>query len=205
MNINKNNNKMNSKFYYKVKGFINYLEIVLKSTEKNEINVELQEYLDTGISNFYSHIKKENIKINIAGSDILNNSNENECDYSNDGDDGYSDDEIYNYDYQNGDYQNGDMDNDNYHSAGDSNDESKSNSDSDGESNTDSDGESNTDSDGESNSQNNYEKSKNVNIDDDIYTNKSLHDIYNSNDRLINIYSKYKNNIKNEWLFNKYI
>ena len=29
--------------------------------------------------------------------------------------------------------------------------------------------------------------------------------IYNENDRLINIYSNYKNNIKNEWLFNKYI
>jgi hypothetical protein len=61
MNSDKNN--MNTELYYKIKGFANYLGIIMKSIEINQYNNLLLVKIESHINNFYKVIREENIKL----------------------------------------------------------------------------------------------------------------------------------------------
>ena len=61
----KNNslNSMNQKKLYKIKGFINYLQIIEKLYQKGNLNINLLNILTDKIEEFYDLIRSQNIKL----------------------------------------------------------------------------------------------------------------------------------------------
>ena len=214
-----NNISMNPNKYYKIKGFINYLQLILKSIENGNSNIDLTDELSEFITKFYSNVKDNNLTLIKKSNDSIHNDSNHTvsrgfteqndsliyCNPNN------SDNEItsHNVDYvipshnddENSDESEIDNDEDTSHdddtviSHNDDDEVTSHNDDT-----TTSEPESKT----ATPSKNNIQSNNEIKIDLDVY-NKSedMMDIYENNKEIISTLMTYRNNVQTNWLYQK--